>query len=45
MGRPKIDTPIAPQRKIKEVLARPNVQRNLFWLAIKDKSYAASPDR
>jgi len=37
MGRPKIDTPIAPQRKIKEVLDRPNVQRNLFWWAKQSK--------
>jgi len=37
MGRPKIDTPIQPQTKIKEVLARPNVQRNLFWLAKQSK--------
>ena len=33
MGRPKINTPIQPQTKIKEVLTRPNVQRSLFWLA------------
>ena len=37
MCRPKIDTPIQPQTKIKEVLARPNVQRNLFWLAKQSK--------
>jgi|TARA_R100001530_G_C4310807_1_gene152967 hypothetical protein len=33
IGRPKIETPIQPQKKIKEVLDRPNVQRNLSWLA------------
>ena len=32
MGRPKIDTPIQPQTKIKEVLSRPKVQRTLAWL-------------
>ena len=32
MGRPKIDTPIQPQTKIKEVLSRPTVQRSLAWL-------------
>ena len=33
MGRPKIDTPIQPQTKIKEVLSRPTVQRSLAWLS------------
>tara|TARA_R100001594_G_scaffold7333_1_gene19893 strand:- start:905 stop:1147 length:243 start_codon:yes stop_codon:yes gene_type:complete len=33
MGRPKIDTPIQPQTKIKEVLSRPKVQRTLAWLS------------
>ena len=32
MGRPKINTPIQPQTKIKEVLSRPKVQRTLAWL-------------
>ena len=33
MGRPKLDTPITPQNKIKKVLNRSDVQRNLAWLS------------
>jgi len=33
MGRPKIDLPIQAQTKIKRVLARDDVQRNLAWLS------------
>ena len=33
LGRPRKETPIIAQRKIREVLDRPNVQRNLFWLS------------
>ena len=33
MGRPKSVTPIKPQKKIKEVLARVDVQRTLAWLS------------
>ena len=33
MVRPRINTPIEPQTKIKEVLTRPNVQRSLLWLS------------
>tara|TARA_R100001082_G_scaffold8363_1_gene4938 strand:+ start:570 stop:812 length:243 start_codon:yes stop_codon:yes gene_type:complete len=33
MGRPKIETPIQAQTKIKEILSRPRVQRTLAWLS------------
>jgi predicted transcriptional regulator len=33
LGRPKIEAEIEPQIKIKKVLARKSVQRNLAWLS------------
>jgi len=33
IGRPRKDTPIPPQTKIKEILSRPTVQRSLAWLS------------
>tara|TARA_Y100000114_G_C11680708_1_gene288461 strand:+ start:127 stop:462 length:336 start_codon:yes stop_codon:yes gene_type:complete len=33
MGRPRINTPIVAQNKIKDVLQRPNVKRSLLWLS------------